>query len=86
MEWGLPTYQPARLKLNSSSYSGSKQLDEFASSEGEKKVPEEPHREEIKSGGIITDAEISSVLLLLYDCAVLARDFMAIKQASMEME
>ena len=48
----------ARQKLDSSSKIGSKQLDEFASSEGEEKVPDEPPSEEIKSGGTRTDTEI----------------------------
>ena len=61
----------ARQRLNFSSGEGSKQLDELASSEGEKKVPDEPPEEENKNGGTRTDAESIAVLfLLLYGCAM----------------
>ena len=70
----------ARQRLNFSSDEGSNQLDELASSEGEKKVPDEPPEEENKNGGTRTDAEIIAVLfLLLLECTLLARDFMAMK-------
>ena len=68
----------ARQKLNSSSEIGSMQIDEFASSEGEKKVPDEPPKEEDKNRGIRNNAESIAVLfLLLYDWTLLARDLMA---------
>ena len=47
----------SRQRLKSSSGIGSKLLDKFASSEGEKEVPEEPPEDENKNGGIRSDAE-----------------------------
>ena len=73
----------ARQKLDSSSEIGSKQLDEFASSEVKKKVPDEPPKEESKNGGTKTDTDIISILFLLYDCTVLAGYFIAMEQASL---
>ena len=54
----------SRQRLKSSSGIGSKLLDKFASSEGEKEVPEEPPEDENKNGGIRSDAE--SIVVGLY--------------------
>ena len=78
--------QLARQKLNYSSEIGPEQINEFASSEGEEEVPEEPPEEENKTGGTRTDAENFAVLfLLLYNCAVMVRDFMEMKQQQRDL-
>ena len=64
----------ARERLDSSSEMGSKLLDE------------EPPEEENKTGGTRTDAENFAVLfLLLYNCAVMVRDFMEMKQQQRDL-
>ena len=73
----------ARERLDSSSEMGSKLLDEFASN-CEKKFPEEPPEEENKTEGTRTDVLVLVLVLvlflLLYNGAVMVRDFMEMKQ------
>ena len=77
----------ARQKLDFSCEIGSKQLDKFASYGGEEKVPDEPPENENKNGVTRTAAGNSGVLfLLLYNCMLLARDYMAMKQQQRDLD
>ena len=76
----------ARERLDSSSEMGSKLLDEFASI-CEKKFPEEPPEEENKNEGTRTDVLVLVLVLflLLYNGAVMVRDFMEMKQQQRDL-